>query len=75
MQTIFYLDNHEHVALCDLLKLSGAADSGGQAKVRIAAGAVCRNGVAETRKTAKIRAGETVSIDGLHIVVQSGSAP
>ena len=53
MQTI-YLEQHPHIALCDLLKLAGIADSGGQAKALIAAGHVLRNGTTETRKTAKI---------------------
>lgn len=33
MQT-FSLNGHEHIALCDLLKLTGLADSGGQAKMK-----------------------------------------
>ena len=53
MQTTVYLENQEYIALCDLLKLAGLAESGGHAKALIAAGQVQRNGVTETRKTAK----------------------
>ncbi len=50
----------DHVALCDLLKLVGMVDSGGQGKVLIASGAVSVDGRPESRKTAKIRANQTV---------------
>ncbi|MBH5330094.1 RNA-binding S4 domain-containing protein [Eikenella sp. S3360] len=70
MQT-FSLNGHEHIALCDLLKLSGLASSGGQAKAWIAEGRIRRNGTPETRKTAKIRAGEIIELDdGSTIEVQ-----
>ena len=36
MQTIEFTLNTEHIALCDLLKLTGLANSGGQAKTMIA---------------------------------------
>jgi ribosome-associated protein len=54
----------EHVALCDLLKLTGIADSGGQGKLMIANGEVSVDGKPESRKTAKIRAGQTVTCLG-----------
>ena len=50
----------DHVALCDLLKLTGIADSGGQGKLMIANGEVTVDGQPESRKTAKIRANQTV---------------
>lgn len=50
----------EFIALCDLLKLAGIADSGGQGKVLVADGVVRVNGEIESRKTAKIRAGQIV---------------
>lgn len=58
-QTEFRLRG-EHVALCDLLKLAGVVDSGGQAKLMIANGEVSVDGQTELRKTAKIRAGQVV---------------
>lgn len=54
----------EHVALCDLLKLVGIVDSGGQGKLMIASGEVSVDGRPESRKTAKIRAGQTVTCPG-----------
>lgn len=54
----------EYVALCDLLKLTGIADSGGQGKLMIANGEVSVDGKPESRKTAKIRAGQTVTCLG-----------
>ena len=70
MQT-FSLNGHKHIALCDLLKLTGLTDSGGQAKTWIAEGRVRRNGATETRKTAKILAGEIIELDnGSAIKVQ-----
>jgi ribosome-associated protein len=59
----------EYVALCDLLKLTGIADSGGQGKLMIANGEVTVDGQPESRKTAKIRANQTVQCLGQQIVV------
>lgn len=59
----FNLNGHPYVALCDLLKFSGLANSGGQAKHMIGAGLVYRNGEPETRKTAKIKAGESITLN------------
>ena len=59
----------EHVALCDLLKLVGIADSGGQGKLMIANGDVTVDGQPESRKTAKIRANQTVRCLGHTVLV------
>ena len=48
------------IALCDLLKLTGIANSGGQGKAMVADGLVTVDGVIELRKTAKIRKGQIV---------------
>lgn len=69
MQTIEFTLNTEHIALCDLLKLTGLANSGGQAKTMIAAGEVRVDGQPESRKTAKIRAGQNVQCLGAQIKV------
>jgi ribosome-associated protein len=61
----------EHVALCDLLKLVGIADSGGQGKLMIANGEVSVDGRPETRKTAKIRAGQIVACLGQTVRVHA----
>jgi ribosome-associated protein len=50
----------EYIALCDLLKLEGVADSSGQGKSMVAEGLIKVDGVIERRKTAKIRAGQVV---------------
>lgn len=59
----------EYVALCDLLKLVGIADSGGQGKSMIANGEASVDGRPESRKTAKIRAGQTVTCRGCTVRV------
>jgi ribosome-associated protein len=64
----------EHVALCDLLKLTGIADSGGQGKLMIANGDVTVDGRPERRKTAKIRAGQTVRCLGQTVQVMAAEA-
>ena len=51
----------EFIELCNLLKLVGLADSGGRGKAMVAEGLVLVDGVIETRKTAKIRDGQTVT--------------
>ena len=59
----------EFVALCDLLKLTGIADSGGAGKALAATGEVSVDGRTESRKTAKIRAGQRVVCRGVTIQV------
>ncbi len=60
----------EHIALCDLLKLVGIADSGGQGKAMVAEGLVSVDGAIELRKTAKIRTGQTVECMGHTVQVR-----
>jgi ribosome-associated protein len=52
--------NGEYIALCDLLKIEGIAQSGGNGKQMVADGLVRVDGEIELRKTAKIRAGQVV---------------
>ena len=59
----------EHIALCDLLKTVGIAQSGGQGKLFVADGNVTVNGAIELRKTAKIRKGQVVECFGETIEV------
>mgnify|MGYP000884698756 FL=1 len=75
MHATVYLENEEYIALCDLLKLAGLAESGGQAKAVIAEGLVLRNGAVEIRKTAKIRGGEVIEFDGTVLEVCDGCDP
>ena len=69
MQTIEFQLNGEHVELCNLLKLTGVADSGGRGKALVAEGAVTVDGHPESRKTAKIRASQVVECQGVRITV------
>jgi ribosome-associated protein len=60
----------EYVALCDLLKIAGIVTSGGEGKARVDAGGVKVDGKPESRRTAKIRAGQVVECDGVRITVR-----
>lgn len=55
METIELRLRGENIALCDLLKLTGVANSGGQGKLLVANGDVTVDGQSESRKSAKIR--------------------
>lgn len=72
MNEIFYLEDHPHVALCNLLKMVGVSETGGQGKMMVSEGLVKVNGVLELRKTAKILAGSMVSGEGFQIEVRAG---
>ncbi len=61
----------DHVRLCDLLKLAGVTESGGRGKQLVAAGEVTVDGLPESRKTAKIRAGQQVECQGVRIRVRA----
>ena len=51
----------EPIELHQLLKFSGLASTGGEAKAAISVGEVSLNGVVETRKAKKIFAGDKVT--------------
>jgi len=72
MQQMDFPLTREHIALCDLLKLAGVADSGGQGKAMVANGEVKVDGQTELRKTAKIVAGQVVECLGVRIRVTAG---
>lgn len=59
----------DYIELCNLLKLAGIADSGGRGKAMVVEGLVQVDGQPETRKTAKIRAGQVVECMGQTITV------
>lgn len=59
----------DYVELCNLLKLVGIASSGGEGKALVAQGEVIVDGRPESRKTAKIKAGQTVECRGQKIRV------
>lgn len=61
-QAIDFELDREYIELNQLLKLAGLCDSGGAGKQLVASGAVRVDGLREQRKTAKIRAGQTVQL-------------
>ncbi|MCA6597048.1 MAG: RNA-binding S4 domain-containing protein [Pseudanabaena sp. M046S1SP1A06QC] len=67
-QEVFELAG-EYITLCNLLKVSGVADTGGAAKLMIIDGEVEVDGRTELRKGCKVRAGQKVSGDGFRIHV------
>jgi ribosome-associated protein len=69
MQQITFELRGEFIALDSLLKATGLADSGGRAKTMVAEGMVQVDGRDEDRKTAKIRAGQVVSLHGVRVRV------
>ena len=59
----------DYVTLDTLLKATGLAGSGGQAKAMIADAMVEVDGRTELRKTCKIRAGQIVAVQGTRVRV------
>lgn len=59
----------DFITLDALLKATGLAGSGGQAKALIAEGAVRVNGEVDTRRGRKLRAGDTVQLGGEQVRV------
>lgn len=59
----------EFIPLCDLLKTLDLCQSGGEAKHVIAEGQVRVDGVVETRKRCKIRAGQLVEYKGQKVTI------
>ena len=73
MHAIDFELDREFVELNQLLTLAGLCDSGGAGKALVANGAVRVDGQPETRKTAKVRAGQTVQVGDAEIRVGAGS--
>jgi ribosome-associated protein len=69
MQKVSFDLTAEYIELNQLLKLVGLCDSGGAGKVMVASGVVSVDGKSESRKTAKIRAGQRVRVGDVHIAV------
>ena len=62
-----------YIEVNQLLKVTGISDSGGAGKAMVADGMVRVDGAVETRKTAKIRAGQTVTCADVRIVVRAAA--
>jgi ribosome-associated protein len=69
MQQLDFQLRGEFVELNQLLKLTGVCDSGGAGKALVAEGVVSVDGQVELRKTAKICAGQVVSLGDVQIRV------
>ncbi|ELX13116.1 MULTISPECIES: RNA-binding S4 domain-containing protein [Oxalobacteraceae] len=69
MQRVSFELSGEFVELNQLLKLVGLCDSGGAGKMMVASGTVKVDGKQELRKTAKIRAGQQVTVGDIRISV------
>ena len=69
MQNIDFRLDGEYVELNQLLKLVGVCDSGGAGKAIVASGDVSVDGQQELRKTAKIRAGQIVTLGDVRVRV------
>ena len=63
-----------YIEVNQLLKATGVCDSGGAGKMLVADGLVQVGGVPETRKTAKIRAGQIVTCGDARMVVRAAEA-
>jgi ribosome-associated protein len=62
----------EPIELCQLFKFAGLTDSGGEAKQVISDGQVRLNGVVETQKRKKVRAGDRVTYGAETLLVRVG---
>ena len=69
MQKLSFELDGEFVELNQLLKLVGLCDSGGAGKMIVASGQVKVDGKQESRKTAKIRSGQRVTVGDVQITV------
>jgi ribosome-associated protein len=70
MNNIKLRPGSEYIELCDLLKLAGLCETGGEAKNWIAEGHVNVDGKVDTRKRAKIKPGQIVEFQGQKITVE-----
>jgi ribosome-associated protein len=73
MPAIAFDLERDHVELNQLLKLVGLCDSGGAGKALVASGQVTVDGVIESRKTCKIRAGQVVRLGDVEIAVRAAA--
>ncbi|HIX05062.1 MAG TPA: RNA-binding S4 domain-containing protein [Candidatus Fournierella pullicola] len=62
----------EYIKLDSLLKLAGLVETGGEAKLLIQNGQVQVNGEACTMRGKKLRAGDTVTLDGRTVAIGQG---
>jgi ribosome-associated protein len=63
-------DDQPTITLTNVLKISGFADTGGEAKILIQNGDVLVNGVIETRRKRKLVEGDVISVRGEEFVLE-----
>jgi ribosome-associated protein len=63
----------DHITLDALLKATGLASSGGDAKQQITASLVRVNGDVEVRRGRKLRGGDVVAVGAAQVVVHAAS--
>ena len=73
MQKVDFELRGEFIELDKLLKATGLAESGGRARVMITEGQVQVDGQPESRKTAKMRAGQVVALHGVRITIKQAA--
>lgn len=62
----------EYIKLDSLLKLAGLAETGGEAKLLVQSGQVQVNGEVCLMRGKKLRAGDTVSLEGHAVTIGAG---
>ena len=75
MQPTALILRGEIITLDALLKASGLAGSGGEAKLLIADGGVRVNGDVERRRGRKLRVGDEVAVGSSRVRVMAAAAP
>jgi ribosome-associated protein len=61
----------DHITLDALLKATGLATSGGEAKILIQQGGVQVNGAVDVRRGRKVRAGDEVAVGDRRVAVRA----
>ncbi len=70
MKKIVFTIKDEFIELNRLLKATHVCQTGGEAGFLAISGEVKLNGMAETRKRAKVRKGDKIEVNGIEILVE-----
>ena len=73
MEPIAFDLRGDHITLDALLKASGLASSGGEAKLLIQQGGVLVNGEVDLRRGRKLRAGDEVAVGDRRVALRAGA--
>ena len=63
----------DHITLANALKVAGAVESGGQAKIKVREGDVRVNGAVETKPGRKLRAGDRITIGNQEWIIEASA--